>query len=99
MASVLSKSIASRLKTGLQATPAASKEVIDEFARLLDVLQTPGMSEAEAERRMREWISTAPIHAVTVLQSIVLGSVSLRLLSENSWVYKAFTAPVTAVPK
>lgn len=98
MASVLDKSMASRLKTGLQATPAASRDVIERFSGLLEELQQASLSEAEAERRMREWIASAPSHAVSVLQSVVLGSVYLRILSEGSWIYKAFTASTTATP-
>jgi hypothetical protein len=99
MASVLDKSIASRLKTGLQATPAASKEVIEGFSRLLDELQQAGISEAEAENRMRQWIASAPVHGVTVLQSVILGSLYLRILSESSWVYKVFSGTIPSASK
>jgi len=58
MAPVLDKSMASRLKTGLQATPAASLDVIEGFSRLLEELQQASLSETEAERRMREWIAS-----------------------------------------
>ncbi len=97
MASALDKSIVSRLKTGLQATPGISKEAIEGFARLLDELQQPKVSEAEAEKRLREWLGSAPIHAATVLQSVVLGSLYLRIVSADSWVYRVFsTLPTTA---
>ncbi|MFQ5656443.1 MAG: hypothetical protein ACE5G5_02800 [Candidatus Methylomirabilales bacterium] len=92
MASALDKSIVSRLKTGLQATPAVSKDTIDGFATLLDELQQPRVSEAEAEKRLRAWLGSVPAHVSTVLQSVVLGSVYLRIVSEDSWLYKVFSA-------
>ena len=95
MASALDKSIVSRLKTGLQATPAVSKETIDGFGTLLDELQKPRVSEAEAEKKLRAWLKSVPAHVTAVLQSVVLGSLSLRIVSEDSWVYKVFsTLPI-----
>lgn len=99
MASALDKSIVSRLKTGLQATPAVSKETIDGFGKLLDELQQPSVSEAKAEQRLRGWLESAPAHVATVLQSVVLGSVSLRTVSEDSWVYKVFSTLPTPAKK
>lgn len=90
MATGLDKSIVSRLKTGLQATPAVEKETIDAFATLLDELQQPQVTDKEAEKRLRKWLGSVPSHAATVLQSVVLGSVSLRIASEDSWVYQVF---------
>lgn len=99
MASALNKSIVSRLKTGLQATPGVSREVIEGFTRLLDELQQPHVSEVEAEKRLRKWLGSAPVHAATVLQSVVLGSLYLRIVSEDSWVYKVFSTLPTPTPK
>ncbi|MFQ5532601.1 MAG: hypothetical protein ACE5EP_01990 [Candidatus Methylomirabilales bacterium] len=99
MASALDKSIVSRLKTGLQATPAVSKETIDGFGKLLDELQQPSVSEAKAEQRLRAWLESVPAHVATVLQSVVLGSVYLRIVAEDSWVYKVFSTLPTHTPK
>ncbi|MFQ5989343.1 MAG: hypothetical protein ACE5K9_05445 [Candidatus Methylomirabilales bacterium] len=97
MATALDKSIVSRLKTALQATPAVDQGTIGAFTQLLDELQQPHVGDKEAEKRLRGWLSSAPSHAATVLQSVVLGSVSLRTVSENSWVYKVFrTLPTPA---
>ena len=93
----LNKSIASRLRTALQATPAVDQGTIDAFSQLLDELQRPQVSDKEAEKRLRGWLKSAPSHAASVLQSVVLGSVSLRTVSEDSWVYKVFhTLPTPA---
>ncbi|MFQ5801624.1 MAG: hypothetical protein ACE5JQ_01845 [Candidatus Methylomirabilales bacterium] len=99
MASALDKSIASRLKTALQATPAVSKETVEAFTKLLDELQQPHASEAKAEKRLRAWLGSAPTHAVTVLQSVVLGSFYLRIVSEDSWIYKVFSTLPTPPKK
>jgi hypothetical protein len=90
MATGLDKSIVSRLKTALQATPAVDKETIDAFTTLLDEIQQPQVTDKEAEKRLRKWLGSVPSHAATVLQSVVLGSVSLRIASEDSWVYQVF---------
>lgn len=91
MASALDKSVASRLTTGLQATPAVSKEAVESFAKLLGELQQSHVSEAEAEQRLRAWLESVPAHVATVLQSVVLGSLYLRIVSEDSWVFRVFT--------
>lgn len=97
MATTLDKSIVSRLKTSLQATPAVSKETVAEFAKLLDELQKGQVSEADAEKRLRKWLKSVPEHVAAVLQSVILGSVSLRIVSEDSWLYKVFgTFPTPA---
>ena len=97
MATALDKSIVSRLKTGLQATPAVSKETVDASSKLLDELQGSQVSEAEAEQRLRKWLESVPAHVATVLQSVVFGSLYLRIVSENSWIYKGFkTLPASA---
>lgn len=90
MATGLDKSIVSRLKTALQATPAVDREAIDAFMTLLDEIQQPQVTDEEAEKRLRKWLGSVPSHAATVLQSVVLGSVSLRITSEDSWVYQVF---------
>jgi hypothetical protein len=99
MASALDKSIVSRLKTGLQATPAVSKETVDAFGKLLDELQQPKVSEAEAEKRLRRWLKSVPAHAAAVLQSVILGSLYLRIVAKDSWVYKVFSAFPTPAQK
>lgn len=99
MATALDKSIVSRLKTGFQATPAVSKEAVDEFVKLLSELQQPNVSEADAEKRLREWLQSVPAHAATVLQSVIFGSVYLRIVSEDSWVYKVFSTLPTPAKK
>lgn len=99
MASALDKSIVSRLKTGIQATPGVSKETIEGFARLLDELQQSKVGEAEAEKRLRQWLGSVPAHVATVLQSVVLGSLYLRIVSEDSWVYKVFSTLPTPTKK
>jgi hypothetical protein len=90
MASALDKSIVSRLKTSLQATPAVTKETMGAFGALLDELQQPQVTEAQAEKRLRKWLESVPAHVATVLQSVILGSVYLRIVSEDSWIYKVF---------
>ncbi len=90
MATGLDKSIVSRLKTALQATPAVDKETIGAFMTLLDEIQQPEVTDKEAEKRLRKWLGSVPSHAATVLQSVVLASVSLRIASEDSWVYQVF---------
>lgn len=99
MATALDKSIVSRLKTGLQATPAVSQETVDAFAKLLDELQQPQVSEAEAEKQLRTWLKSVPEHASAVLQSVMLGSLYLRIVSEDSWVYKVFSTFPTPTKK
>ncbi len=100
MATALDKSIVSRLKTSLQATPALSQETVDQFVKLLDELQQPRVSEGEAEQRLRKWLGSIPAHGATVLQSVIIGSVYLRIVSEDSWIYKVFSAlPTTAQDK
>lgn len=91
MATALDRSIVSRLKTALQATPAVDTETIQAFATLLDELQQPRVSDKEAEKRLRNWLRSVPSHAATVLQSVVLGSVYLRIVSEDSWVFQVFS--------
>ncbi len=90
MATGLDKSIVSRLKTALQATPAVDKETIDAFMTLLDEIQQPEVTDKEAEKRLRKWLGSGPSHTATVLPSVVLASVSLRIASEDSWVYQVF---------
>lgn len=68
MASALDKSIISRLMTGLQATPAVKREMVETLGKLLQELQQPHVTEAEAEKRLRKWLESAPPHAATVLQ-------------------------------
>ena len=63
MATGLDKSIVSRLKTALQATPAVDKETIDAFMTLLDEIQQPQVTDEEAEKRLREWLGSVPSHA------------------------------------
>lgn len=97
MATALDKSIISRLITGLQATPGVSRETKEAFSKLLEEIQQPHVSEAEAEKRLRKWLGSAPGHAASVLQSVIFGSVYLRIVSEDSWVYKVFsTLPTPA---
>lgn len=91
MATALDKSIVSRLKTGLQATPAVSKETVEQFVKLLDEFQQPRVSEGEAEKRLRKWLESVPAHVATVLQSVIFGSLYLRIVSEHSWIYKVFS--------
>ncbi|MFQ5961372.1 MAG: hypothetical protein ACE5MG_08230 [Candidatus Methylomirabilales bacterium] len=99
MATALDKSIVSRLKTGLQATPAVSQETVDAFVKLLDELQKAQVSEAEAEKRLRQWLKSVPEHVSAVLQSVIFGSVYLRIVSEDSWVYKVFSTLPTPTKK
>jgi hypothetical protein len=99
MAAALDKSIVSRLITSLQATPAVKGEMVEALGRLLGELQHPQVSEAEAEIRLRKWLESAPLHAATVLQSVILGSRYLRIVSEDSWVYKVFSTLPTPAPK
>lgn len=99
MASALDKSIISRLMTGLQATPAVKREMVETLGKLLQELQQPRVTEAEAEKRLRKWLESAPSHAATVLQSVILGSLYLRIVSEDSWVYKVFSTLPTPAPQ
>lgn len=99
MATALDKSIVSRLKTGLKATPAVSQETVEGFVKLLDELQKPQVSEADAEKRLRQWLKSVPEHVSAVLQSVIFGSVSLRIISEDSWVYKVFSTLPTPTKK
>jgi len=99
MASALDKSIISRLVTGLQATPAVKREMVETLGKLLQELQQPHVTEAEAEKRLRKWLESAPPHAATVLQSVILGSRYLRIVSEDSWLYKVFSTLPTPAPK
>ncbi len=99
MASALDKSIISRLMTGLQATPAVKREMVETLGKLLQELQQTRVTEAEAEKRLRKWLESAPPHAATVLQSVILGSLYLRIVSEDSWLYKVFSTLPTSAPK
>ncbi|MGH7352216.1 MAG: hypothetical protein ACREJJ_07575 [Candidatus Methylomirabilales bacterium] len=99
MAAALGKSIVSRLITGLQATPAVSRETVEALGKLLEELQQPHVTKAEAEKRLRKWLESVPPHAATVLQSVILGSRYLRIVSEDSWVYKVFSTLPTPAPK
>jgi hypothetical protein len=99
MAAALDKSIVSRLITGLQATPAVKREMVERLGNLLVELQQPQVSEVEAETRLRKWLESVPPHAATVLQSVILGSRYLRIVSEDSWVYRVFSALPTPAPK
>ncbi len=99
MATALDKSIVSRLKTGLKATPAVSQETVEAFAKLLDGLQKPQVNEAEAEKQLRQWLKSVPEHVSAVLQSVIFGSVYLRIVSEDSWVYKVFSTLPTPTKK
>jgi hypothetical protein len=95
----LDKSIVSRLKTGLQATPAVSQETVDEFVKLLDELQKAQVSEGDAEKRLRQWLKSVPEHVSAVLQSVMFGSLYLRIVSADSWVYKVFSTLPTPAKK
>ena len=99
MAAALDKSIVSRLITGLQATPAVSRETVEALGKLLEELQQPHVTEAEAEKRLRKWLESAPPHAAAVLQSVIFGSLYLRIISEDSWIYKVFSTLPTPAPK
>lgn len=90
MAHVLDKGILSKLRNSFQATPGVSREQVEAFGNLLEALQQPGVTEKEAQRRLREWITKAPKHAVTVVQSAALGSSYMRSLPRDSWLLKAF---------
>ncbi|MFQ5847569.1 MAG: hypothetical protein ACE5IQ_07855 [Candidatus Methylomirabilales bacterium] len=92
MATALDKSIVSRLKISLQATPGVSQETVAGFGKLLDELQRPRVSDAEAEKQLRQWLTSAPAHAATVLQSVIFGSLYLRIIAEESWVYQVFAS-------
>jgi len=99
MAGALDRSIVSRLTTGLQATPAVSREMVEALSKLLEELRQPHVSEAEAEKRLRKWLESAPPHAAAVLQSVIFGSLYLRIVSEDSWIYKVFSTLPTPAPK
>ena len=99
MGTALDKSIVSRLKTSLQATPAVDRETVNGFVALLDELQKAQVSEAEAEKQLRKWLKSVPEHVAAVLQSVIFGSVYLRIVSEDSWVYKVFSNLPTPAKK
>ncbi|MGH7473195.1 MAG: hypothetical protein ACREJW_04575 [Candidatus Methylomirabilales bacterium] len=69
------------------------------MGKLLQELQQPHVTEAEAEKRLREWLESVPPHAAAVLQSVIFGSLYLRIVSEDSWVYKVFSSLPTPAPK
>ena len=93
MAGVIDKGIASKLQNSLQATPGISREQVQAFGGLLAAFQKPGVTEADAERQLREWAATVPKHAVTVVRSAALGSSYMRTLPPDSWIVRAFTTP------
>lgn len=96
---VLEKGMASALANGLQATPGVDAPVQEGFAALLKELAKPGMTEAEAERRVKAWLGAAPLHAVTVLRSVVLAAASQKRVAVDSWLYRAFVGgPGKAAP-
>ena len=92
MAAVLDKGIASKLRNSLQATPGISREQVQAFAKLLEGFQQPGVTEGDAEKKLREWMAAAPKHAVAVVRSAALGSSYMRTLPPDSWLLKAFGA-------
>ena len=99
MATALDKSIISRLMTSLQATPAVKREMVETLGKLLQELQQSHVTEAEAEKRLRKWLESVPPHAAAVLQSVIFGSLYLRIVSEDSWIYKVFSTLPTPAPK
>ena len=90
MASLLDKGTASKLRNSLQATPGLTADQVRAFGSLLDGLQKPGVSEADAERQLRAWMQAAPKHAVSVLRSAALGSSYMRSLLPDSWLFRVF---------
>ena len=92
MAAVLDKGTASKLRNSLQATPGISRDQVEAFGKLLEALQQPGVTEADAEKRFREWLAKVPKHAGTVVRSAALGSSYMRTLPPKSWLLKAFGA-------
>lgn len=90
MAEVLDKGMASALANGLKATPGVDARVQEGFAALLKELAKPGMTEADAERRVKAWLDAAPGHAVTVLRSVVLAAASQKRVAMDAWLYRAF---------
>jgi hypothetical protein len=92
MAAVLDKGIASKLRNSLQATPGVSREQVQAFGSLIEGLQKPGVTEGDAEKKLREWLAKAPKHAATVVRSAALGSSYMRALPSDSWILKAFGA-------
>ena len=90
MAALLDKGIASKLRNSLQATPGITRDQVQTFAHLLEGLQGPGVTEADAEKQLRSWMEKAPKHAVTVVRSAALGSTYMRTLPPDSWLFKVF---------
>lgn len=90
MAEVLDRGMASALANGLQATPGVDARVQEGFAALLKELAKPGLSEADAERRVKAWLAAAPGHVVTVLRSVILAAASQKRVATDSWLYRAF---------
>ncbi|MBI4390727.1 MAG: hypothetical protein HY575_02485 [candidate division NC10 bacterium] len=99
MAEVLEKGMASALANGLKATPGVDARVQEGFAGLLTELAKPGVTEADAERRVKAWLDAAPGHAVTVLRSVVLAAASQKRVAPDAWLYRAFVGgPGKAAP-
>lgn len=90
MPEALRSGLASALANGLKATPGVDASVQQTFAELLQGLQGPAVTEAEAERRLAAWLGTAPPHAVTVLRSVILAAASQKRVAPDSWLYRVF---------
>jgi len=90
MAALIDKGTASKLRNSLQATPGVTSDQVQAFGNLLDGLQKPGVSEADAERQLRAWMQKAPRHAVSVVKSAALGSSYMRSLPPDSWLFRVF---------
>jgi hypothetical protein len=90
MAAVLDKGIASKLRNSFQATPGVTRDQVQTFSNLLEGLQKPGLTEADAERQLRSWMEKAPRHAVTVVRAAALGSSYMRSLPPDSWLFRVF---------
>jgi hypothetical protein len=92
MSAALDKTIASKLAIGLERTPAVSPQTLQGFTRVLEAIQRPDASEAEAEAALREWMEAAQPHAASVVRAIVLGMSYQKKIERASWLYRAVTA-------
>ena len=93
MGAALDKSVVSKLGNSFAATPGVTKDQAEAFRTLLNDLARPGVTERDAEQRLRGWAGKAPKHAVLVVRSALLGSTYMRAVPRDSWVVKAIDVP------
>ncbi len=92
MAALMDRTMASKLAIGLERTVAVSPETQKSFTAVLETIQRPGASEADAEAALRGWMKSAQPHAASVVRAIVLGMSYQKKIDPTSWIYKAVTA-------